>query len=118
LAWEGLGYYGRARNLRRAAAEIETFHGGRLPTTADALRALPGFGAYTSAAVASIAHGEPVAVVDGNVARVVARLIEEDGDLARAPARARVAAAAQALLDPRRPGDWHQAAMDLGATPG
>lgn len=115
-AWEGLGYYGRARNLRRAARELESFHAGRLPGTVDALRALPGFGAYTAAAVASIAFGAPVAVVDGNVVRVVARLLDEDRDPARAPVRARLEAVAQALLDPARPGDSNQAVMDLGAT--
>jgi A/G-specific adenine glycosylase len=115
-AWEGLGYYGRARNLKRAAVAVESFHGGRLPGTASALAELPGFGAYTSAAVASIAFGEPVAVVDGNVARVVARLLDEDRDPTRGAVRARIAATAQALLDPSRPGDWNQAVMDLGAT--
>lgn len=115
-AWEGLGYYGRARNLRRAAVEVESFLGGRLPATSAALRALPGFGPYTAAAVASIAFGEPTAVVDGNVVRAAARWLDEDRDLDRSPARSRLEAAAQALLDPRRPGDWNQAVMDLGAT--
>lgn len=115
-AWEGLGYYGRARNLRRAAIEVESFRGGRLPRTSEELRTLPGFGPYTAAAVASIAFGEPSAVVDGNVVRAAARWLEEDRDLARAPARGRLEAAAQALLDPARPGDWNQAVMDLGAT--
>ena len=115
-AWEGLGYYGRARNLRRAAIEVESFRGGRLPSTSPDLRALPGFGPYTAAAVASIAFGEPTAVVDGNVVRAAARWLDDDRDLARAPARSRLEAAAQALLDPARPGDWNQAVMDLGAT--
>jgi A/G-specific adenine glycosylase len=115
-AWEGLGYYGRARNLRRAAIEVETSCGGRLPTSSSALRALPGFGPYTAAAVASIAFGEPTAVVDGNVVRAAARWLEEDRDPARAPARSRLEAAAQALLHRSRPGDWNQAVMDLGAT--
>ena len=115
-AWEGLGYYHRARNLRRAAVEIETHHGGRLPDTEADLAALPGFGPYTSAAVASIAFARPVAVVDGNVARVMVRLLDEDGDPTRASTRARVAAAAARLLEPSRPGDWNQAVMDLGAT--
>ena len=115
-AWEGLGYYARARNLRRAAQAIESFHGGRLPATEEALRALPGFGPYTAAAVASIAFEVPVAVVDGNVVRVVARLLDEDGDPAKAATRHRIARVAQRLLDPKRPGDWNQAVMDLGAT--
>jgi A/G-specific adenine glycosylase len=116
LAWEGLGYYARARNLRRAAQEVVARHGGRLPDTAQALRALPGFGPYTAAAVASIAFGRPEAVVDGNVARVLARVLDEARDAGRADVRARVEATARALLDPARPGDWNQALMDLGAT--
>src|SRR5262245_29649256 len=115
-AWEGLGYYSRARSLRRAAQNVEAFHGGRLPRSAEALEELPGFGAYTAAAVASIAFGEPVPVVDGNVVRVVARLLAEERDVTKAAARARIEAAASALLDPARPGDWNQAVMDLGAT--
>lgn len=115
-AWEGLGYYGRARNLRKAAVELVAFHRARLPSRVETLRALPGFGAYTAAAVASIAFGAPHAVVDGNVVRVLARWLDEDRDTARRPARARIEAAAAAMLDRARPGDWNQAMMDLGAT--
>jgi A/G-specific adenine glycosylase len=115
-AWEGLGYYARARNLRRAAREVVERHGGRLPGTAEGLRALPGFGPYTSAAVASIAFGRPEAVVDGNVVRVLSRLLDERRDVGRTGARAAIEAAARALLDPARPGDWNQALMDLGAS--
>jgi A/G-specific adenine glycosylase len=115
-AWEGLGYYARARNLRRAAAALVDAGRDALPDTVDALRALPGFGPYTAAAVGSIAFGRPAAVVDGNVVRVVARLANEAGDVASAPVRARIAAEADRLLDPARPGDWNQAVMDLGAT--
>ncbi len=115
-AWEGLGYYGRARNLRRAAAAIVAEHGGRLPEAGEALAALPGFGPYTSAAVSSIAFGARAAVLDGNVVRVLARLLDERRDVGEARVRARLAAAADALVDPGRPGDWNQAIMDLGAT--
>ena len=115
-AWEGLGYYRRARFLRAAAREIVARHGGRLPADAAALRELPGFGAYTAAAVASIAHGLPHAAVDGNVLRVLARLLNERGDVTTRATRARLERAASALLDPARPGDWNQAMMDLGAT--
>jgi A/G-specific adenine glycosylase len=115
-AWEGLGYYARARNLRRAAKEVVLRHGGRLPDTAEGLRALPGFGPYTAAAVASIAFGRAEAVVDGNVVRVVARLLDERRDVTRRVVRARVERAAAALLEPSRPGDWNQAVMDLGAS--
>jgi A/G-specific adenine glycosylase len=115
-AWEGLGYYARARNLRRAAQDVARQHGGRLPDTAAALRALPGFGPYTAAAVASIAFGRAEAVVDGNVVRVIARLLDERRDVSRREVRRRIEETAAALLDPARPGDWNQAVMDLGAT--
>ena len=115
-AWEGLGYYGRARNLRRAAGVVRDDHGGRLPDSVEALRELPGFGPYTAAAVGSIAFHRAAAVVDGNVVRVVARLLDEGRDVGRAAVRARIEATADHLLDPSRPGDWNQAMMDLGAT--
>ncbi len=109
--WSGLGYYRRARMLHRAARAVVAEHGGALPRTVAALRLLPGVGAYTSAAVASIAFGEPVAVVDGNVERVLARLLG-----LQAPDAAAVRSGAAALLDPKRPGDANQAVMELGAT--
>lgn len=111
-AWAGLGYYARARNLIACAKALAA--AGAFPTTAEGLRALPGVGAYTSAAVAAIAFGEAVAVVDGNVERVVSRLLMLDVPPKRAPAR--VAAAVEAMMPPRRPGDFAQAMMDLGAT--
>ena len=117
--WSGLGYYRRARMLHRAARVIAAEHGGVLPRTAAALRALPGIGAYTSAAIASIAFGEPVAVVDGNVERVVTRLLglAPPGADRTAGALAReIGAMAQALLATERPGDGNQALMELGAT--
>ena len=79
--WSGLGYYSRARNLRRAAQSVISDMGGKLPETAAQLAALPGVGPYTAAAVASIAFGEPAAVLDGNVARVMARLANHRGDV-------------------------------------
>jgi A/G-specific adenine glycosylase len=115
-AWEGLGYYARARNLKRAAEAVVRGHGGRLPEDEPTLRTLPGFGPYTAAAVSSIAFGRPHAVVDGNVERVVVRLLDEPRSPLRPEVGRRVARAAQALLDPSRPGDWNQAVMDLGAT--
>jgi A/G-specific adenine glycosylase len=114
-AWEGLGYYGRARNLHRAAREVVSRHGGRLPQEPEAMRALPGFGPYTTAAVASIAFGLSEAVVDGNVTRVLARLLDERGDIGRAATRRLIAAAASALVTRSRPGDTNQALMELGA---
>ncbi len=113
--WSGLGYYRRARMLHRAAKFLVEEHGGTIPRTAHELRALPGIGAYTSAAIASIAFGEAVAVVDGNVERVLLRIAgkpEERG----AQAEAFVETFAQALLDVHAPGDSNQAMMELGAT--
>jgi A/G-specific adenine glycosylase len=109
-AWSGLGYYRRARMLHAAAKLVARERGGKFPETANELRELPGIGRYTAAAIASIAFGAPVAVVDGNVERVLQRmsgrrLAGEDFWLA-----------ADALLDRGRPGDFNQAMMELGAT--
>jgi len=112
--WSGLGYYRRARNLRKAAIAIVD-SGGAVPATADALRELPGIGAYTAAAVASIAFGEAVAVLDANVVRVLARLTVEEDEVTRAPVRRRMESLAAELLDPARAGDFNQAMMELGA---
>ena len=110
-AWSGLGYYRRARALHEAAKMMVKKHGGHLPRSALELRQLPGFGPYTAAAVASIAFGEPAAVVDGNVERVLARLFAW-----QEPQRGAAWQAAQRLLAPERPGDFNQAMMELGAT--
>jgi len=110
-AWEGLGYYRRARNLHRAARLVRDRHGGALPTSYGALRELPGVGEYTAGAVASIAFGEPVPAVDGNVRRVLARIFDEAN-----PSSGRLRRRAAALVDHVRPGDWNQALMELGAT--
>jgi A/G-specific adenine glycosylase len=112
--WSGLGYYGRARNLKRAAEAIAAR--GGYPQTAEEWRALPGVGEYTAAAVASICFHEPRAVLDGNVIRVMARLSLEHGDVSSAAVRLRLKELAQKMLDPRRPGDFNQALMELGAT--
>jgi A/G-specific adenine glycosylase len=112
--WSGLGYYSRARNLRRAAREMVAM--GGFPRTYAAIRALPGIGDYTAAAVASIAFGLPHAVLDGNVLRVVARMENDPSDIASQRTRARFRAVAQGWLDPRRPGAFNQALMELGAT--
>jgi A/G-specific adenine glycosylase len=114
-AWSGLGYYARARALHRAAREALARHGG-LPASLPALAALPGVGPYTAGAVASIAFGLPAPAVDGNVARVLARLFAVDGPAEAAATRARLGALAGALLGPERPGDWTQALIELGAT--
>jgi len=113
--WAGLGYYRRAHMLMDAASAVSE-SGGAMPGDYAGLLALPGVGRYTAAAVASIAFGERVAAVDGNVERVVTRLAAIEGDPKRAPAAAAIRAAADALLSPSRPGDFNQALMDLGAT--
>jgi A/G-specific adenine glycosylase len=113
--WSGLGYYRRARQLHAAARQVMA-EGGGFPRSLAGLRTLPGIGAYTAAAVASIAFGVPEPVVDGNVERVAARLAALDADPKAAAARRRIAEIASRLLDPRRPGDSNQALMELGAT--
>lgn len=112
--WSGLGYYARARNLHRAARLLAS-GGGGVPRTYEELAALPGVGPYTAAAVASIAFGVPVPLVDGNVARVLARLLAIPGDGRSGDSGRAVREAAGALLDRRRPGDHNQALMELGA---
>jgi len=118
-AWSGLGYYRRARMLHKAAQCVASRHQGNIPTTAENLRLLPGIGAYTAAAIASIAHGEPMAVVDGNVERVLCRM---EGWKAGSRAgggslvRRKIEKLADKLVDPNRPGDFNQALMELGAT--
>jgi A/G-specific adenine glycosylase len=113
--WAGLGYYSRARNLHQAAKEIVARHEGEFPQTIDAALKLPGIGAYTSAAILSIAYGVPAAVLDGNVARVLARLGAVEGDL-RVPERwAMLRDAADILLDAKNPSDWNESMMELGA---
>ena len=112
-AWAGLGYYSRARNLK-AAADAVAASGGRFPGTAAELRALPGIGDYTAAAIAAIAFDQPEPVVDGNVERVIARLYAVDDPL---PAAKSLIRQRQSDLTPtRRAGDYAQAMMDLGAT--
>jgi len=112
-AWAGLGYYSRARNLRAAAGKV--VEAGGFPDTFEGLLALPGIGPYTAAAVASISFGRPAAVLDGNVMRVLARLLSDNGDIGSTATRARLQAAAQAILDPANPADHNQAVMELGA---
>jgi A/G-specific adenine glycosylase len=114
--WAGLGYYSRARNLQRAAKEIVEKHGGEFPHSAEDALALPGIGSYTAAAILSIAFGLRHAVLDGNVARVIARLDAIHGDLREGARWQSLQATADALLEPEAPSDWNQAMMELGAT--
>jgi A/G-specific adenine glycosylase len=113
--WSGLGYYRRARQLHAAAQQIAAAGAG-FPRTLEGLRALPGIGDYTAAAVASIAFGVAAPVLDGNVERVLARRLALEESPKGSAARRRLLAAAAALLDPERPGDSNQALMELGAT--
>lgn len=113
-AWEGLGYYSRARNLHRAAQQIVTEHQGRFPESATAVEALPGIGRTTAGGILSAAFNQPQAILDGNVKRVLARL----GALPLPPAQAiaQLWQWSEALIDPDQPRDFNQAIMDLGAT--
>lgn len=113
-AWAGLGYYARARNLLACARVLVTDHGGRFPQSEAGLRALPGIGPYTSAAIAAIAFDQPSTVVDGNVERVMARVFAVQAPLPQAKAELKGLAAT--LTPQTRPGDYAQAVMDLGAT--
>ena len=114
--WAGLGYYSRARNLQKAAQEIVAKYHGIFPQSAEQALALPGIGAYTAAAILSIAYGKKLAVLDGNVARVLARLCAVTGDLRSNGRWPQLQQTADTLLDRRSPGDWNQALMELGAT--
>ena len=113
-AWAGLGYYSRARNLQEAARRIAA--AGVFPDTFEEIRALPGIGDYTAAAVASIAFALPHAALDGNVARVLARVTAEPENIKSPAARKRLQAAASKRMDRRSPGEFNQAMMELGAT--
>jgi A/G-specific adenine glycosylase len=117
-AWSGLGYYRRARMLYAAAKVVVREYGGSFPETEAELRKLPGIGRYTAAAIASIAFDEPVAAVDGNVERVLQRVlgIPLMGGKTVALRGEKLWRAANSLLDPKRPGDFNQAMMELGAT--
>jgi A/G-specific adenine glycosylase len=108
--WQGLGYYSRARNLHGAARMVKESLGGKLPTSSSELQALPGVGDYTAGAVASIAFGEVVPAVDGNVRRVLSRLFDLPD-----PGLPELRGLAGTLVDPVRPGDFNQALMELGA---
>ena len=115
-AWQGLGYYTRGRNLHSAARIVVETHGGKIPRTAEALRSLPGIGPYTAAAIASIAFGERIPVIDGNVQRVVARMLRLDADIASSKAMDAIAQwLAPMIAAADVPGDFNQAMMELGA---
>jgi A/G-specific adenine glycosylase len=112
--WAGLGYYYRARNLQKAARQME--EAGHFPDSYEEILSLPGVGEYTAAAVASIGFNLPHAVVDGNVFRVLSRVFDDSTNIASSISRKHFGRLAGTLLDTGRPGDWNQALMELGAT--
>ncbi len=113
-AWAGLGYYARARNLLACARAVARDFDGRFPETEEGLRALPGIGAYTAAAIAAIAFGERAIVIDGNIERVITRLAAIDTPLPKA--KPEIRAVLDGMVPADRPGDFAQSLMDLGAT--
>lgn len=115
-AWEGLGYYSRARNLQKAAQVVTDVYGGAFPASYEGLLSLPGVGAYTAGAVGSIAFGLQVPAVDGNVYRVASRFYGVREDVGRPDVQRRIRELVTADLPPQRPGDYNQALMELGAT--
>jgi A/G-specific adenine glycosylase len=118
-AWEGLGYYSRARNLHKAARVVVEQHGGRLPADRHALLALPGIGKYTAGAILSIAFGQRAAVLDGNVKRVLARVWDVEGEIGKSATETALWHLAEGLVhavEPRQAGVLNEALMDLGAT--
>ena len=115
-AWSGLGYYRRARNLHRGAREVVARYRGRLPDNAGELRSLPGIGRYTAGAIASMAFDRREPLVDGNVARVLARLFAVEEDVKRPAGQARIWQLAGELVPADAPGDFNQGLMELGAT--
>lgn len=114
-AWEGLGYYARARNLHAAARQLVREHGSRLPQAFEQLIALPGIGDYTAAAISSIAFDRDHPVLDGNVTRVLCRVLMVEANPRKAATKSRLIAAAGRLLMPGQAGDFNQAMMELGA---
>lgn len=115
-AWEGLGYYSRARNLQKAAKQVVEDFNGKWPRTAEGLLDLAGIGPYTAGAIASIAFGEPVPAVDGNAFRVFSRLLEIDDDIAKPQTRQVFEQVIGTIIPTDRPGDFNQAIMDLGSS--
>jgi len=115
-AWSGLGYYSRARNLHRGAKDVVERYGGELPKTAAELERLPGVGRYTAGAIASQAYGERAALVDGNVARVFARVFGIEDDIKSTKGQAELWKLAAELVPDQSPGDFNQGLMELGAT--
>ncbi|XJS10071.1 A/G-specific adenine glycosylase [Aerococcaceae bacterium WGS1372] len=116
ILWQGLGYYSRVRNMQQAAQHIMTNYQGQMPSTLDELLTLKGIGPYTAGAIASIAFNQAEPALDGNLMRIVARLFEIDGDITLNATKNQMTAFLYQMIDPKRPGDFNQALMDIGAT--
>lgn len=114
--WEGLGYYNRARNLKKAAGIIMEKHGGELPADFEELRALPGIGDYTAGAIASIAFGLPFPAVDGNVLRVISRLTASKQNISLPATKKKVTEELMKVIDKKHPGEFNEGLMELGET--
>lgn len=115
--WEGLGYYSRARNLKKAAQKVMEEYDGQLPVTAKELRTLPGIGEYTAGAIASIAFGQPEPAVDGNVLRVITRVTGDDGDIMQPAVKKRITESLRTVYpNGRNAGDFTEGLMELGET--
>lgn len=114
--WQGLGYYNRARNLQKAARQVVEQYGGQFPARYEQLRALAGVGDYTAGAIASIAFGQPVPAVDGNVLRVVSRISGSRDDITQESTKGKIRAALERVIPHADPGRYNQALMELGAT--
>jgi A/G-specific adenine glycosylase len=114
--WEGLGYYSRAKNLKKAALVLMEQYGGEMPADYEALKSLPGIGPYTAGAVASIAFSLPVPAVDGNVLRVVTRLLRDDRDIMKMTTRKSIEGLLRETMSKEAPGDYNEAVMEIGET--
>ncbi len=114
--WQGLGYYSRVRNLQKAARQVMDRFGGEFPSRYEDIRSLTGVGDYTAGAIASIAFGQPIPAVDGNVLRVVSRFTGDERDVTRPQVKEEIRAALEKVIPKDMPGDFNQAMMDLGAT--
>ncbi len=115
-AWEGLGYYSRARNLHAAVKEVVAKYGGKVPSTPEEISSLKGVGSYTTGAILSIAYNQKLAAVDGNVLRVISRLFSLTDDIAKSTTRKKFEKIVLRILPDHSPGDFNQALMELGAT--
>lgn len=113
--WEGLGYYNRVRNMQKAARTVVEEYGGQIPAEREQLLALAGIGSYTAGAISSIAFGRCCPAVDGNVLRVISRLLTEDQDITKASFKAQIEQSLESVMPKDRPGDFNQALMDIGA---